>query len=130
MSQLVKAVMATDTGHRKMIQDKTFSPLFQDVFSRQEHLTEGRDVNFYSAKIYKIGITLGNQVAVSELDIVQQGNDALQEAIDRTKRQIIEAVFGEFRQNFYQLETAIYDRDFQKARSLLLDFQCKMFDSA
>lgn len=92
MSQLVKAVMATDTGHRKMIQDKTFSPLFQDVFSRQEHLAEGRDVNFYSAKIYKIGITLGNQVAVSDLDIVQQGNDALQEAIVRVAAEIGKAM--------------------------------------
>ena len=81
MSQLVKAVMASDTGHRKMIQENSFSPLFQDVFSRQEHITEARDANLYVAKLYKIGVTLGSQVAVSELDAVRQGDDVLHEAI-------------------------------------------------
>lgn len=128
MSQLVKAIMATDTDHRKMIQQKAFSPLFQDVFSRQEQVAEARDANFYIAKLYKIGVTLGAQVAVSELDMITQDENVLQEAIDRTKRQIIEAVFGEFRQDFYQLEAAIYDRDFQKARSLLTVFQRKMYE--
>lgn len=128
MSQLVKAVVATDTGHRKLVQNKAFSPLFQDVFSRQEHVAEVCDASMFTAKMYKIGVTLGSQVAVSELDVVSQGGDVLHEAITRTKRQIVEAVFGEFREDFYRIEGAIYDRDFQKARSLLTEFQRKMYE--
>lgn len=128
MSQLVKAVMATDTGQRKTFQDDSFSPLFRDVFNQKEIISEVRDANFYISKVYKIGVTLGNEVVVSELDVVSRRNDdALQEAIDRTKRGIIEAVFGEFREDFYRIESAIYDRDFQKARSLLTKFQQKMY---
>ena len=128
MSQLVKAVMASDTGHRKLIQEKAFSPLFQDVFSRQDHIAEVRDPNLYTAKMYKIGVTLGSQIAVSELDAIRQGDDVLHEAILRTRREIVEAVFGEFRQDFMLLNRAIYDRDFQKARSLLTDFERKMYE--
>lgn len=128
MSQLVKAVMASDTGHRKMLQQNSFSPLFQDVFSRKEHIEEVRDASFSDAKMYKIGVTLGSVIAVSELDAVRQGDDVLHEAILRTRREIVEAVFGEFRQDFMLLNRAIYDRDFQKARSLLTEFERKMYE--
>ena len=123
MSQLVKAIMATDTGERKLIQD-SFSPLFQDVFSRKESFASH---DMCAAKTYKIGITLGNQCTVSELDTLAN-EDALSLAVERTKRGVVEAVFGEFREDFYRLETAIYDRDFQKARSLLTIFQRKMYE--
>lgn len=125
MSQLVKAVMGADTGKRKTI--GAFSPLFQDVFSMHESIQEVHNVDLHIAKLYKIGVTLGNTVTVSELDCVSNGN-AVSEAIERTKRSIVEAVFGEFREDFYRLESAIYDRDFQKARSLLTEFQRKMYE--
>ena len=125
MSQLVRAVMATDTGDRRLLH--TFSPLFQDVFEKKEHITEIRDSNMYAAKVYKIGVNLGAKVVVSELDAVNCA-DAISDAIERTKRSIVEAAFGEFREDFYRLESAIYDRDFQKARSLLTEFQRKMYE--
>ena len=125
MSQLVKAVMATDTGKRKTI--GSFSPLFQDVFSVRETIQEVHNVDLHMAKLYKIGVTLGATVTVSELDCVSN-SDAVSEAVERTKRSIVEAVFGEFREDFYRLESAIYDRDFQKARTLLTEFQRKMFE--
>ena len=115
MSQLVRAVTAKETGDRKLVE--SFSPLFQDVFSIHETIQEVRDVNFYAAKVYKIGVTLGNTVTVSEVDAFSN-KDAVTEAIERTKRSIVEAVFGEFREDFYRLESAIYDRNFQKARTL------------
>ena len=126
MSQLVKAITATDTGARKYIKDQ-FSPLFQDVFSRKEDVAEVRDDLGSVAKVYRIGVTMGAQVMVSDMDYLANEN-ALSESIDRTKRQVIEACFGEFREDFYQLEAAIYDRDFQKARSLLTNFQRKMYE--
>lgn len=128
MSQIVNAIMATDTGERKLIKEGKFSPLFQDVFERKEHLSEGFDSNGFIAKMYKIGVTLGNQVTVSEINALHLGDYVLEEAIVRTKLAVIEAIFGEFREDFYRIEGALYDRDFQKARTLLTSFQRKMYE--
>ena len=127
MSQLVKAITAVDTGQRKQITD-SFSPLFNDVFLRKELLEDSYHNPAFVAKLYKIGITLGAQAIVNEADTINDV-DALSLAIERTKRSVIEAVFGEFRQDFLQINNALYDRDFQKARSLLTVFEQKMFEA-
>jgi hypothetical protein len=127
MSQLVKAIAAHDTGNRKALEGK-FSPLFQDVFEKKEHITEVRDAYYEVAKLYKIGITLGQTCMVTELDQLQ-GEDVITMAIERTKKSIIEAIFGEFREDFMRLNTALYDRDFAKARTLLNQFENKMFST-
>jgi hypothetical protein len=122
MSQVVKAITGYDTGERKLIQG--FSPLFQDVFNVKSDIQ-----NLYCeevAKQYRIGVTLGAQVLVSENEAVSNHN-ALTEAVERTKRHVIEAIFGEFRTDFMNVERALYDRDFQKARDHLRVFEEKMF---
>lgn len=123
MSQVVKAITATDTGDRRLID--SFSPLFRDVFSVKEQISELRGDEI--AKVYKIGVTIGNQCMVSELEQMKY-EDALTEAIKRTKRGVIEAIFGEFRQDMRHLENAIYDRDFAKARDALRQLEVKMFE--
>jgi alcohol dehydrogenase YqhD (iron-dependent ADH family) len=125
MSQVVRAIEAKDEGQRKIIRE-SFSQLFQDVFSVKEYTQDLRSIEGI-AKQYRIGVTLGAQVWVSELDLLQESTDALQEAIDRTKRQVIEAIFGEFRQDLMLTERALYDRDFQKARDHLRILEQKMF---
>ena len=127
MSQVVKAIAAIDTGQRKVFDEKKFSPLFQDVFESKMQVSEVRDVEFITAKLFKIGVTLGQTAMVTELE--QLGSDdALSEAIYRTKRSVIEAIFGEFREDFMRIQNALYDRDFQKARTLLVAFENKMFE--
>ena len=79
-----------------------------------------------SLKQYRIGVTLGAQVLVSENEALSNHN-ALTEAVERTKRHVIEAIFGEFRTDFMNVERALYERDFQKARSYLTQFEKKMF---
>lgn len=123
MSQVVKAITATDTGRRKLLD--SFSPLFQDVFNVKEEIYELRGDEI--AKVYRIGVTLGNQCMVSEVEQLHY-EDALTEAIKRTKRSVIEAIFGEFRQDMRHLENAIYDRDFAKARDALRQLEVKMFE--
>jgi alcohol dehydrogenase YqhD (iron-dependent ADH family) len=125
MSQVVRAIEAHDTGDRKLIKE-SFSTLFQDVFNIKSHIqdligTEG------IAKQYRISVTIGSQVHVSDLDLLQEGGDALEEAIHRTKRQVIESIYGEFRQDLMLAERALYDRDFQKARDCLRILEQKMF---
>lgn len=124
MSQVVKAIMAEDTGNRKLLD--SFSPLFQDVFSVREEIQELRHQEV--AKVYRIGVTLGNQCMVTEYEQLSY-EDALTEAINRTKRGVIEAIFGEFRGDLMHLETAIYDRDFLKAKNLLRVLENKMFST-
>lgn len=123
MSNLVKAIAATDTGERAYIKQKT-SKLFQDVFNVREDMqtTYTPDI----ATIYKIGVTLGNQVMVPEFAKLQNEN-ALTLAIERTKEQIIEAVFGEFRQDFRLIEKLLYDYDFEGAATALRAMEQKMY---
>ena len=125
MSQVVKAVIAEDTGDRKLLD--SFSPLFQDVFSVREEIHEVRTMQDV-AKVYRIGVTLGSKCIVSEYEQLTK-EDVLAEAINRTKRSIIEAIFGEFRGDLMHLENAIYDRDFLKAKSLLRSLENKMFST-
>lgn len=122
MSQVVKAITATDTGDRKLLD--SFSPLFQDVFSVKETIQELHHDEI--AKIYRIGVTLGAQCMVTE-NMRDANVDSLTEAINRTKRSVVEAIFGEFRGDIMHLETAIYNRDFAKAKELLRMLESKMF---
>jgi hypothetical protein len=125
MSQLVKAIVASDTGNRKVLSN-SFSPLFQDVFRSKSEIHEMHNPSAGVAKVYRIGVTIGSQVIVDESE--QLSNiDALGEAIKRTKLQVIEAIFGEFRHDFMMLERALCDRDFQKARDNLRLLEEKMF---
>lgn len=122
MSQVVKAITATDTGDRKLLD--SFSPLFQNVFSVKETIQELHHDEI--AKIYRIGVTLGAQCMVTE-NMRDANVDSLTEAINRTKRSVVEAIFGEFRGDIMHLETAIYNRDFAKAKELLRVLESKMF---
>jgi glycyl-tRNA synthetase (class II) len=125
MSQVVRAIESVDTGERKIFRDG-FSPLFQDVFSAKSTLQELRGLDEV-AKEYRIGVTIGSQVFVSELEAMNE--NALTEAIKRTKRHVIEAIFGEFRQDLMMIERALYDRDFQKSRDYLRILEQKMFST-
>lgn len=124
MSQLVKAIIAVDTGERKHI-PKGLSPLFVDVFSGKSEWSTTYDEDI--AKVYKIGVTLGCSATVSESTLIREGSTPLEEAVNRCKKQIIEAVFGEFRQDFRRIEKAIYDHNAGEAGRLLYEMEGKMY---
>lgn len=130
MSQIVRAIMARDTGQRQVATD-SFSPLFKEMVSITEKSSE--DVSYtYDAYIrYDISVKIGNSVSVSADSIrmsKEKSDGELGFAIQRTKQAVVEAIFGEFREDFYLISSALYDRDFQKARSLLNEFQRKMYE--
>ena len=122
MSQLSKAIIATDTGERKYIPRK-LSPLFQDIFSAKEEIQQVTTPTEVG-KVYRIGCKIGSQAVVSDYDY----EDALENAIMRTKRQVIEGVFGEFRPHFRRIEKAIYDHDYNEAGRLLHEMERIMFE--
>jgi hypothetical protein len=122
MSQLVKAINALDTGERKAV-TKGLSPLFISTFNARALFDEG-DYKSDIYKVYAIEARLGSKCMV---DDSLRNPDTLNYAIDRTKRQVIEAIFGEFRQDFRLIEKSIYDHDVEAAGRHLRDMETKMF---
>lgn len=118
MSQVVNAIVATKGNRHRFKQTK----LFQDVFSVREDIqtVAGTEIQ------YRIGATLGAQCWVDELSQLKSG-DAVEMAIERTKRQVIEAIFGEFRADFRNIERALYDSNIEEARVMFHALEDRMF---
>lgn len=123
MSKVVQAIAATRGDKVRSVRQK-FSPLFTDVFSVKE------DIQSISSDLeiqYSISATIGAKVWISESERTQN-DGAIEYAINRTKRQVIEAIFGEFRQDIRMLERLIYDRDMEGAGKALYELERKMFE--
>lgn len=120
MSQVVNAIVATRGDRVRLKQTK----LFKDVFSVREDMQTMRTA---STEIqYKIGVTIGSQCWVDEFEQMKDSG-ALTEAINRTKRQVIEAIFGEFRADFRNIERALYDSNIEEARVMFYALEDRMF---
>ena len=120
MSKVVNAIMATKEDRRRIKQTK----LFQDVFAVREDIQKdatGTEIQ------YRVGVTLGSQCWVDQSDLYKT-DSALIHAIERSKRQVIEAIFGEFRQDFRSIERALYDSDIETARVMFHALEEKMFE--
>ena len=121
MSKVVNAIMATKEDRRRLKQTK----LFQDVFSVREDIQK---VNAGTEIQYRIGVTLGAQCWVEDSLKNKNGDDAIEMAVQRTKRQVIEAIFGEFRDDFRSIERALYDSNIEEARIMFHALEDKMFE--
>ena len=119
MSKVVNAIMATKEGRHRLKQTK----LFQDLFSVREDIQK---INAGTEIQYRIVATLGTQCWVDEMEKLKN-EDALTYAIERTKRQLVEAIFGEFRQDFRSIERALYDTNIEEARVMFHALEDKMF---
>ena len=120
MSKVVNAIMAVKEDRCRIKQTK----LFQDVFAVREDI---RTLNPGTEIQYRIGVTIGSQCWVSEMEQLQNDN-ALVMAVERTKRQVIEAIFGEFRADFRNIERALYDSDIETARVMFHALEDRMFE--
>ena len=128
MSQVVKAITAVDTGDRRAI-PKGLSPLFTDVFQKREDWNELHTTSAEVVTMYKIGVTLGNTIAVNQFEVLKNGHSPLEEAVYRAKQSIIEAIFGEFRSDFRMIEQALYNYDYEKVRVLLNKMEERMYST-
>ena len=120
MSKVVNAIMATKEDRRRLKQTK----LFHDVFAAREDI---QTISPSTEIQYRIGVTLGAQCWVSEIEKLKN-DDAVELAVQRTKRQVIEAIFGEFRQDFRSIERALYDSNIEEARVMFHALEDKMFE--
>lgn len=124
MSQLARAILATDTDQRRLIRAK-LSPLFLDTFigkATSHEMTHTGDIAYQ----YRIEARLGATCLVPHLEVARD-NNPLAHAINRTKAQVIEAVFGEFRQDIRMIEQAVWNHDTETAGKLLNELERKMF---
>mgnify|MGYP006275530667 CR=1 FL=1 len=126
MSQVVKAITATDSGERRHI-PKGLSPLFTDVFVSKSEVSDAFSTMGEVGIRYRIGVKLGADCLVTDYERMNSDN-TLQHAIDRTKRQVIEGIFGEFRPHIRRIEKAIYDYNYEEAGRLLHEMERVMFE--
>jgi hypothetical protein len=131
MSQVVKAITATPDDRRR-VYDKELSPIFTDVFEVKEQ--HDRAPGYFDASLgtqlrYRIGVTIGNTVWIDDDDISVDSSSKVIDAVQRTRKAVVEAIFGEFRGQFYRLEKALYDRDYEQARYLLAELERSMFSA-
>ena len=120
MSKVVNAIMAIKEDRCRLKQTK----LFQDVFAAREDIQtvpSGTEIQ------YRIGVTLGAQCWISEMEQLKDDH-AIVMAVQRTKRQVIEAIFGEFRADFRSIERALYDSDIETARVMFHALEDRMFE--
>lgn len=123
MSQVIKAITAKP-GDRKRVYDKELSPIFTDVFNVKEDFT--KNVGAMGVQtLYRIGCNIGMDAWIDDPGV--DGESSIEDALQRTRRAVIEAIFGEFRGQFYRIEKAFYDRDYEQARSLLNQLEVSMF---
>lgn len=120
MSKVVNAIMAIKENNCRVKQTK----LFQDVFAVREAI---QHLHADTETQYRISVTLGAQCWTTDADI-RNKDTALEMAIKRTKKQVVEAIFGEFREDFRNIERALYDSNLENAREMLYTLERKMFE--
>lgn len=117
MSRVVSQIRATDTGRRhikKIPLSKMMS--IEDSVNKETVYTSGIE--------YKIEVKFGAR-AIIDYD---KRSDELRYAIDATKTNVIEFIFGEFRPYFGELNMALWENDIDAAREILSNFEKQMFE--
>ncbi len=109
-------IKATDTGRRSMKRE----PL-----SKLINITENveTDVSYNYNIMYRIKVEFGSNVIVPMDD-----QDRLQYAIENTKRNVSEYIFGEFRPYFRELSLALWEEDVPAAMEIMARFEKQMFE--
>jgi hypothetical protein len=129
MSQISKALYATDTGKR--FAPRGLSPIFRDVLDESvtglshhiQDLTPSSSV--YSC--YKLQLKLGINFMVGDADISHSKHDVVSASILNAKRNMVEAIFGEFRPQLTRIRMAIENYDTVEATRLLNELEEQMF---
>lgn len=88
------------------------------------------DVSERSIKVqnyikYDIEVKLGAQVYIDDLSLNEV--NVIDRAVFNVRRAVIEEIFGEFRPLLNELSVEIYNRDFDKIKSLINSLYNKMF---
>jgi hypothetical protein len=116
MSKVVSMIKATDTGRRSMKKER-----LSKVMSVRENVEA--DVAYNYNIQYRIKVEFGAQTFVPSND-----PNSLQYAIEDTKRNVAEYIFGEFRPYFREISMALWEEDIPAAQAILERFEKQMFE--
>lgn len=116
MSKVVSQIKAQDTGRRHVPRTKLSS-----VLSVKDELL--MDAPWAYGMEYRIEAKLGAKAIIPHDDPNQ-----LKYAIDSTKENVIEYIFGEFRPYFRELNMALWEHDTEVAMEILKRFERQMFE--
>lgn len=72
--------------------------------------------------VYEMNVTLGCQA------VIRQGSGDADVKLKVIRRQVVEAIFGEFREDIYTIERALMNYDTDKAAQAVSDLYRRMFD--
>jgi hypothetical protein len=125
MSQLVRAIKAHRTTKEKAVQS-SLSGLLKDVL----HIDSSLLSNPCRLSIYEICVKIGRSYFIDEDSLYRSNIDLVEVGIEQVKLEIIEAIFGEFREDFIKLRRALYEECYppsEKALKILKEFETKMF---
>jgi hypothetical protein len=80
------------------------------------------------AILYKIEARIGREILIQDNLASKNEQDMLEEAVKKVKRQVIEAVFGEFREDIYLVYQSLWEWNCREAEDRLRKLEQKMFD--
>jgi hypothetical protein len=121
MSELAKRLTAHQTNKRFMIYDSM--PL--DDVLKIKTLSKSMIPDY--AFQYDIDVTLRASFVHSSTEQVTSEFDTFDAKVIQAKRHIVEAVFGEFRQEFWKMRQCLQIHDVRGAMRYLHEFEEKMF---
>lgn len=116
MSKVVSMIKATDTGRRSLKRDR-----LSKVINIRETVETDVTVNY--GIMYRIKVEFGANAIVPMDD-----KDRLEYAIENTKRNVAEYIFGEFRPYFRELSLALWEEDVPAAMEIMSRFEKQMFE--
>ena len=116
MSKVVSMIKATDTGRRSMKKER-----LSKVMDIRENVEADAAYNYNIQ--YRIKVEFGATTMVPAHD-----TDRLQYAIQDTKKNVIEYMFGEFRPYFRELSMALWEEDTKAAMEIMARFEKQMFE--
>jgi len=79
------------------------------------------------AEEYRMGVTIALSVFLSDCQKHLDKSGAVESIMKDARLQIIEAVFGEFRETINGIELAVWERDFEAARVAIYALREQMF---
>lgn len=118
MSKLSENLKAYNTGARYAKQPRMDSVSFKsDSYELSPYLME-----------YTLECNIGTKFYVESGVSTAQAANEIKYVTGKAQRQILEEIFGEFRQDLYNLDLALYNQDYRKATALLDNVMKNMFD--
>lgn len=114
MSKLAEMIQAAQTNERRHV----FTPLI-DIRSEVHPVNRARPDHY----IYELKAAFGCNVTIKFGD-----HGEADHKLKMIRRQVIEAVFGEFRENLHEIQRALANYDCAAATEAVKDLYDRMFD--